>query len=45
MRGVRIWGDLVKAVKVLALEKGGKLYEVMEEAKEQSLDRRQQGTT
>src|SRR3712207_5570126 len=41
-RGVRIRGDLVKAYKVLAAEEDRKIYEVMEEALEQYLERHRQ---
>ena len=41
-RGVRIRGDLVKAFKVLAAEEDRKIYEVMEEALEQYLERHRQ---
>ena len=37
--------DLIKAMKRVALEEDRKFYEVMEEAMEQYLDRRKQGTT
>ncbi len=44
-RGYELREDLVKAFKVTAAEEGRKIYEVMEEALEQYLERRKQGTT
>ena len=44
-RGYELREDLVKAFKVTAAEEGRKIYEVMEEALEQYLERRKQSTT
>lgn len=44
-QGQRLRADLIKAMKRVALEEDRKFYEVMEEAMEQYLDRRKQGTT
>ncbi len=41
-RGYELREDLVKAFKVTAAEEGRKIYEVMEEALEQYLERRRQ---